>query len=201
MSAMKIAVGGERTVGLRARIALVYSILLIATTGAWGWAVVVFREQPIFLGTALLAYVFGLRHAVDADHIAAIDNVTRKLMNDGERPVSIGFWFATGHSTIVILAAALIAMTASTMRTRFGAWMSAGEIISTSVSVSFLIAVAAMNLVILRSVWASLRQVRAGETDGDFDLMFSGGGLLARMVRPLFGLITKSWHMFPLGFV
>jgi nickel/cobalt transporter (NiCoT) family protein len=153
LSRIENAADGDRSSRLYARVAIIYSVLLAVTVAAWAWAVVLFRGQPVFLGTALLAYGFGLRHAVDADHIAAIDNVTRKLMHDGKRPVSIGFWFAIGHSAVVILAAAVIALTASTMRTRFGSWMGAGEIISTSVSVVFLLAVAAMNLMILRSVW------------------------------------------------
>jgi hypothetical protein len=80
----------------------VYSVLIVANLAVWVWAVLVFQHQPVFLGTALLAYGFGLRHAVDADHIAAIDNVTRKLMQEGKRPVTVGFFFALGHSTVVI---------------------------------------------------------------------------------------------------
>jgi high-affinity nickel permease len=70
----------------------IYAVLLLANLAAWAWAVLVFRHQPVLLGTALLAYGFGLRHAVDADHIAAIDNVTRKLMQEGKRPVTVGFF-------------------------------------------------------------------------------------------------------------
>ncbi len=73
----------------------------------------VFRDQSVLLGTALLAYGFGLRHAVDADHIAAIDNFTRKLMQEGKRPVGVGLFFAMGHSSVVILAAAGVAGTAT----------------------------------------------------------------------------------------
>ena len=79
---------------LRYSIAAIYTLLLLMSLGAWAWALLVFRQQPLLLGTALLAYGFGLRHAVDADHIAAIDNVTRKLMQEGKRPVAGGFFFA-----------------------------------------------------------------------------------------------------------
>lgn len=92
----------DRSADLRGRIAGIYGLLIIANIGVWAWALYVFRYQPVLLGTALLAYGFGLRHAVDADHIAAIDNVTRKLMQDGKRPVSVGFYFALGHSTVVL---------------------------------------------------------------------------------------------------
>ena len=78
--------------------------LLLANLLAWAWALMEFGNNPVLMGTALLAYGFGLRHAVDADHIAAIDNVTRKLMQQGKRPIAVGTWFSLGHSTIVVLA-------------------------------------------------------------------------------------------------
>ena len=89
--------------GFKTRVVAIYIGLILANIGAWIWAVLVFSEKPLLLGTALLAYSFGLRHAVDADHIAAIDNVTRKLMQDGQRPVTVGFYFSLGHSTIVVV--------------------------------------------------------------------------------------------------
>ena len=79
-----------------------FLLLLAANAGVWIWALAAFRHYPILLGTAPLAYTFGLRHAVDADHIAAIDNVTRKLMQQGQRPVCVGFFFSLGHSSIVL---------------------------------------------------------------------------------------------------
>ena len=94
---------------LRRRIVAMYGILFAFNIGAWLWAGVAFHRYPVLLGTALLAYSFGLRHAVDADHIAAIDNVTRKLMQDGKRPVAVGFMFSLGHSTVVVLGSAAIA--------------------------------------------------------------------------------------------
>src|ERR1700722_19550402 len=98
-----MAIFDERAGSLRRPLIAIYSLLIIGNLAVWAWALLVFRHQPILLGTALLAYGFGLRHAVDADHIAAIDNVTRKLMQEGKRPVSVGFFFALGHSTVVIL--------------------------------------------------------------------------------------------------
>ena len=91
----------QRTVGLSA-------VLVLANIAAWVWAYLVFHDQPVLLGTAFLAYSFGLRHALDADHIAAIDNVTRKLVQSGERPVSVGFFFALGHSTVVMIAVLIV---------------------------------------------------------------------------------------------
>ena len=95
-----------RTRGLRGPLIGIYGWLVAANLAAWAWAFLMFHGQPLLLGTALLAYGFGLRHAVDADHIAAIDNVTRKLMQEGKRPLCVGLFFALGHSTVVALAVA-----------------------------------------------------------------------------------------------
>jgi high-affinity nickel-transport protein len=197
------AVFDERATSLRAPLIGIFSLLVAANLAAWAWALLVFQQHPIFLGTALLAYGFGLRHAVDADHIAAIDNVTRKLMQEGKRPVSVGFFFAMGHSTVVILAAAGVAATATVLSTHFEQFRSVGGIIGTLVSALFLFAVAAANLIILRSVWRTYRHVRAGGryVDEDFDILLNSRGVLARLFRPLFRLVTKGWHMFPLGFL
>jgi high-affinity nickel-transport protein len=170
---------------------------------AWLWALAAFRHYPLLLGTSLLAYSLGLRHAVDADHIAAIDNVTRKLMQEGKRPLFAGFFFSLGHSTIVVAATALIAATAMAVQGRFTEFREIGGIIGTSVSSLFLFAIAAMNLFVLRGVWRAFRRVRRGEScrDEDIDMLAVGGGPLARIARPLFRLIGKSWHMYPLGFL
>src|SRR6202035_3332495 len=100
---------------LGGKIVRLYALLIVANLIAWVWALAAFQAYPLLLGTALLAYGLGLRHAVDADHIAAIDNVTRKLMHDGERPVAVGFFFALGHSTFVAAAGIENAATSATM--------------------------------------------------------------------------------------
>ena len=189
--------------GLRGRLVGIYAVLAAANLGAWAWALFTFRAHPVMLGTALLAYGFGLRHAVDADHIAAIDNVTRKLMQEGKRPVSVGFWFSLGHSTVVVLAALAIAATTTALSAHFDALKDIGGIVSTSVSTLFLFAIAAMNIVILAGVWKTFRHVRAGGAfaEQDFDILLNSRGLLARLFRPLFRLVARSWHMLPLGFL
>src|SRR5258706_3447943 len=96
---------------LRSRIVGIYCLLFLFNAGSWIWAVMAFDGHPALLGTAFLAYSLGLRHAVDADHIAAIDNVTRKLMQEGKRPVAMGFLFSLGHSTVVVLSSAPIVAT------------------------------------------------------------------------------------------
>ncbi len=203
MLALVGSIFDERAKSLRLPLIGIYSLLITANLAVWAWALIVFRHHPIFLGTALLAYGFGLRHAVDADHIAAIDNVTRKLMQEGKRPVSVGFFFAMGHSTVVILAAAGITATATLMSSHLEQFKNIGGVIETLVSALFLFMIAAANLIILRSVWRTYRHVRSGGryVDEDFDLLLNNRGILARLFRPLFKLVTTSWHMFPLGFL
>lgn len=188
---------------LRHKIAGLYALLLAFNIAVWIWAFLAFRHYPLLLGTSLLAYSFGLRHAVDADHIAAIDNVTRKLMQAGQRPVSIGLMFSLGHSTIVVLASAAIAATALALQHRMDGLRELGGLIGTVISTAFLFAIALMNLLILRSVIRAYRRVRAGEAldHADFDLLLADRGLLARLFKPLFRLITRSWHMYFLGFL
>ncbi len=188
---------------LRRRVAGIYAALAILNVGAWAWAVAAFHAQPLLLSTGLLAYGFGLRHAVDADHIATIDNVTRKLMQDGKRPVTVGFYFALGHSVVVLLVAIAIAATASALQGRFEAWKSVGGVISTSASALFLFLIAAMNMVILRGIWRAFCRVRrgGGYDANEVNLLLNSRGLLARILRPVFGLVSQSWHMVPVGFL
>ncbi len=170
---------------------------------AWAWALSVFRGHPALLGAALLAWVFGLRHAVDADHIAAIDNVVRKLIQE-DRPADMaGFWFSLGHSTVVVLASFTIAASAIGFEAWLGVARQIGGVAGTLVSALFLLGIAIANLFVLRGVWRSFRLVRRGgqleeEALGE---VLAGPGLLARLLRPLFRTITHSWQMYPLGFL
>ena len=177
--------------------------LVVALAGAnalsWVWAWASFSDRPTLLGTALLAWVFGLRHAVDADHIAAIDNVVRKLMQAGQRPFSAGLWFSLGHSTVVILASIAVAAAAGAMQGSFSTLQGIGGIIGTSVSAGFLLVIAVVNLVILRDVWRRFRLARRGLPIGGDDLAL--GGFLARVFRPLLRTISRPWQMYPLGFL
>jgi high-affinity nickel-transport protein len=187
---------GARRAWMRGTVVGVFAWLVAANVAAWGWAVLAFHARPMLLGSALLAYGFGLRHAVDADHIAAIDNVTRKLMQDGARPVTAGLFFSLGHSTVVVLASVAIAATAGMFRARFAMLQGVGAIAGTLVSTLFLLAVAAMNIVILRSVHGVFVRARDGAPVPE---MAAGGGVLALLLRPVFRLIRRSWQMYPVG--
>jgi nickel/cobalt transporter (NiCoT) family protein len=188
---------------LRHRLIAIYVLLIGGNIFVWLWALATLRDRPLMLGTALLAYTFGLRHAVDADHIAAIDNVTRKLMQQGRRPVGTGFFFALGHSAVVIFMSAAVAVTASAISTHFDSLKAVGGIISTSVSALFLFAIAFINILVLISVYQTFQAVKRGEpfAENDFDILLNSRGFLARIFRPLFRLVTESWHMLAIGFL
>ncbi len=186
---------------IRGKIVGIYVLLLAFNVAAWAWALVAFHDFPVLLGTAMLAYSFGLRHAFDADHIAAIDNVTRKLMQEGKRPVGVGLFFSLGHSTIVVGLSVAIAVTASTLQTRFETFKSVGGVIGTSVSAFFLFAIAFVNFLVLISVYRTFKTVKTGGrfVEEDLDLVLAARGLMGRLFRRFFKAIERSWHMYPLG--
>jgi len=192
----------ESAADIKPRLITIYGILAVINIGAWVWAFAAFWEKPALLGIALVVYGLGMRHAVDADHIAAIDNVTRKLMQMKQRPVAVGFFFAMGHSTVVIIAVAAIA-TATSLLGNFGAYKNLTGVIETGISSLFLLAIAAMNIAIFLSIYKSYRRVRAGGAyaEEDLDILLNNRGFLSRIFRPMFKLITRSWHMYPLGFL
>jgi len=176
---------------LRGRAACMFLALICANLAAWVWAFAAFRHAPSLLGTSVLAYGLGLRHAVDADHIAAIDNVTRKLVQDGRRPIATGLFFSLGHSTVVLLVSVVAALTAGAFGTALAGLRAVGGVIGTAVSGSFLLTIAVANLVALVSTY------RARGGDGFRPIP----GLIAPMLRRVFGLINRSWQMYPLGFL
>jgi high-affinity nickel-transport protein len=182
---------------LTGKIVAIGSLLVAANVAVWTCALVVFHDHPVLLGTSLLAYGFGLRHAVDADHIAAIDNVTRKLMQEGKQPLAAGFFFSLGHSTIVILATIGIVLATNAFQHRLEDFRAIGGLIGVSVSSAFLLIIAVIN------VYKAFQRVKRGAPYGadDLDVMPVQGGLLARIFRRLFRMVQHSWHMYPLGFL
>jgi len=184
-----------------------FLLLIGANLTAWVWAWTEFSDHPALLGASLLAWVFGLRHAVDADHIAAIDNVTRKLMRDGGQAVRVGLFFSLGHATVVVMAALAAAGVAGALQSQLAGLRDIAGPIGSAISALFLLVIALANLVILLGAWRCFRRVRAGETLAEEDVialpggMPFGGGLLARLLRPALRAVTRSWHMYPLGFL
>jgi len=178
-----------------------------------GWITLVFIVDPARLslggkafgiGVGLTAYTLGLRHAFDADHIAAIDNTTRKLMNDGQRPVAVGFFFSLGHSTVVFGLALLLATgvkaiigpvedDSSTLHHYTG-------LIGTSVSGVFLYLIAILNVIVLVGILRVFVRLRRGEYDEtELEQQLENRGLLNRFLGRFTKSITRSWHMYPVG--
>jgi len=197
---MRQIFGGE-TRNVRARVIGLYVFLALFNLACWGYALVAFHDYPVLLGTAFLAYSFGLRHAVDADHIAAIDNVTRKLMQQGKRPVGVGFFFSLGHSTIVFGLSAAVAITAVAIKDKFESFENFGNIAGTLISAFFLLAIAVMNMAVLAAIYRTFRRVKAGGVyaDEDLNLLLARRGFFGRLFRGMFRLIEHGWQMYPVG--
>ncbi|HVJ55011.1 MAG TPA: HoxN/HupN/NixA family nickel/cobalt transporter [Aliidongia sp.] len=215
MSASRPSLRRLRGVGSMAdKRSLIGMIAFIAMLHIVGWFTLVAVVAPQHLsagarvfgvGVGLTAYLLGMRHAFDADHIAAIDNTTRKLMGEGKRPLSIGFWFACGHSSIVfgltfLLTLGIRALAEPVIDDKSQLHAVAG-LIGTLVSGAFLYLVAALNLVILANIWRVFRQLRAdGYCDeAALERQLEGRGLVNRLLRPAMRLVSKPWHMYLVG--
>jgi len=185
------------------RIIATYAIILTATAIVWIWAFYEFSSYPVLLGSAFLAYALGLRHAVDADHIAAIDNVTRKLIQEGKRPVNVGLFFSLGHSMVVLLASAVVAITAGAFKDKFAFLSSVGNIAGTCVSAGFLLILGLINIIIFIQIYKTFTRVKETGiySDEDLNILMSKRGFLSRMFRRLFAVIRSSWQMLPIGFL
>ena len=182
---------------------VLFACIVLANLIAWAWAFALFANRPAILATALLAWVFGLRHAVDADHIAAIDNAVRKLMQAGVAPKTAGLYFALGHSTVVVVATILLSVTAIGLLGEHSPVRAIGSLIGTSVSAVFLLLIAILNLVIFIGLWRAFRAIRrpGRQQSENLDAVLAGRGVLTRLLGPMFRMVTKSWHMYPLGFL
>lgn len=182
-----------------------YVFLAMFNVVAWVWAITEFSGNAVLFGAAVLAYTFGLRHAFDADHIASIDSVTRKLMQKNKRPTTVGFYFAIGHSLSLVVFVAIIAALSvwGSSSGKYSFINSTAGVASTFVSSSFLIIMALLNLTIARSTYQVFKKVRNGGSyvEEDFDVLMNKRGFFSRIFRPLFRLVNKSWHMIIIGFL
>src|SRR5690348_3840222 len=179
----------------------IYVFLIAFNIIVWALPLISFAPYPALLGTAVLAYSFGLRHAVDADHISAIDNVTRKLMQENKRPVAVGLFFSLGHSTVVIGLCVGLAIAAAFVNQELPAWQNIGGLIGTLVSATFLYVIALINLLVLREIIQVFRKVRRGEeySEQSLDEFLNQRGIMGRFFRPLLKMTDQSWKMYPIG--
>jgi nickel/cobalt transporter (NiCoT) family protein len=160
------------------------------------------RNHSLLLGMAFLAYTFGLRHAFDADHIAAIDNTVRKLAQQKKNPVGVGFFFSLGHSSVVFLMAVLLAVSVQWAQRELPQWQEMGGVVGTIVSGCFLLLIGILNAIILFDLKRVFLKLRKGTyNEEEVEQLLLNRGFLARFAGPLFKLINKSWHVYPLGFL
>jgi nickel/cobalt transporter (NiCoT) family protein len=175
-------------------------VVLLHVLG-FGLFVYYLPRNPALTGLATLAYTFGLRHAFDADHIAAIDNTTRKLLQEGKRPLGTGFFFSLGHSTIVFSLTAGLALAAGTVHSQIPTLQAYGSTVGASVSGTFLLLIGALNLLVLLEVVGVFRRMKRGHYDEhDLDRALLNQGFLSRFLLKRVGSrIDASWKMYPLG--
>jgi len=175
----------------------------VAALNLLGWGLFVYysRTSPALAGLGTLAYTFGLRHAFDADHIAAIDNTTRKFLQDGKRSLGVGFFFSLGHSTIVLSLVTGLAVAAKTVNSRVPSFQDWGGYVGTGVSGTFLLIIGALNLVVLLDVIRIFREMRTGAYDQDrLEQRLLDRGLMNRFfLGRISRRIRSSWQMYPLG--
>ncbi len=180
------------------KIILLMAFLFAANIAFWLLTWFSSRQYLILMNAALLAYGFGLRHAVDADHISAIDNTTRRLMQLGKRPVGVGFFFSLGHSTIVLLLCAGLALSAGYVQHHLPQWKNDGTVAGTVISSVFLYLIGLINLIVLVDLYKSFR--KADEpNDTSIEKRLDQRGLLGRVLAPLLSLVRASWQMYFIG--
>jgi len=206
MALLPVALTRSFDRGEQVRLALFYGAIVIVHVVGWGMLLSVAPQYPALVGLGGLAYSFGLRHAFDADHISAIDNTTRKLLQDGKRPVGVGFFFSLGHSTVVLLIALAlgfaIRVIVGGVIDENGALKNIGGLIGTSVSGVFLLLIGLLNLIILLDIVGVFQRMKRGEyTRITLEEHLVTGGVLTRVFKHLFRVISDSWQMYPIGFL
>jgi high-affinity nickel-transport protein len=189
---------------LRRRLIIMFGSLLAFNIMIWVVALYSAHRYPLLIGLVTLAYGFGLRHAVDADHIAAIDNTTRKLMREGKRPVAVGLFFSIGHSLVVIVLSLFVGFSASFVSQHLSSLKITGALIGTLISCLFLLLIGLINLSALIGTFTLWKKISRGEASLDeasLDEHLDNQGFLARILRPLLKIVTDSWNMLYIGFL
>lgn len=159
-------------------------------------------RYPALLGLGVIAYTLGLRHAFDADHIAAIDNTVRKLVQQKQNPTGVGLYFSLGHSSVVCCMAVVTAFAAKWAAANLPEMQNIGGIIGASVSGVFLVLIGILNLFILKNILLVFIQMRhKAHDDNKLEEMLQSRGLMSRLLKPLFKFVNKSWHVYPIGFL
>ena len=184
----------------KTKIGTVYFGITIVTGFSILAATIIGHISPVLAGLGIVAYVLGLRHGVDADHIAAIDNTTRKLMQQGKPRFTVGTWFSLGHSTIVFGLIATIVFVTRSIIVKIPAIQSWGAITGTLISGAFLWIIGFLNLLIVLSVYRIFKQAKEGTmNERQLEEFMENRGFLNRLFKPLFKIVNEAWQIYPIG--
>lgn len=182
------------------RIVLIYAAIGVVTLAGFGAVLIASKLSLQLAAFGLAAYIFGLRHGVDADHIVAIDNTTRKLMQDGERPFTVGTWFSLGHSTIVVVLVTILAVVIGDVEGRLPILKSSGTVIGSAVSGGFLFLIGLINVLIVLGIYRTFKSLRAGYlNEAELQNLLENRGFLNRYFRSLFAIVRRPWQIYPVG--
>jgi len=192
--------------GERRRLAGFFGSVGLLHLLGWGLLLAYGASHPGFVWLGGVAYMLGLRHAFDADHISAIDNTTRRLLQGGQKPIGVGFFFSLGHSTVVFVVAVALGLAVKWIVQGVvgdgGELRSIGGAIGTSVSGAFLVLIGILNMLVLVDLIRVYRRMRNGEYDRQgLEHELTAGGLMTRIFGRLFRVIEHSWQMYPIGFL
>src|SRR5947207_1134962 len=206
MASMRMLLSQSFDRGERRRLAGFFGSVGLLHIAGWGLLLVYSASHPEFLALGGLAYTFGLRHAFDADHISAIDNTTRKLLQSGKKPVGVGFFFSLGHSTVVLLIAVALGLAVKSLVQGVvggnGELSSIGGAVGTLVSGGCLVVVGILNLLILIDIVRVYRRMRRGDYDRESLVeQLMAGGVMTRLFGRVFRVVEHSWQMYPIGFL
>jgi nickel/cobalt transporter (NiCoT) family protein len=182
------------------RLGLFGAVIALLHVAGWGLFLWYSGRDQALVGLGLTAYLFGLRHAFDADHIAAIDNTTRKLLGEERRPLGVGFFFSLGHATVVLVLVGLLAIATRTADTTIPSLQHYGGYVGAGVSGAFLWSIGILNLVVLVDIVRIFGEMRGGEYDRErLENRLLERGMMSRFFGRFFRLIDASWKMYPLG--
>jgi high-affinity nickel-transport protein len=184
----------------KAKIGSIYACLAAVTVLLMIVATMIGYKYAVLAGLGLMSYVLGLRHAVDADHIAAIDNTTRKLLQQGKRPITVGMWFSLGHSTIVIALTAALVIATKTVVNAVPAFESGGAIVGTSISGVFLFIIGLVNVIIFLDVYKTFKGLRDGKlAAAQLDDALNKNSFMNKTFGKLFKIVNSPWQIYPVG--
>jgi high-affinity nickel-transport protein len=184
----------------KAKVATLFTAIIVVTLFGFLASFAIGKVAIVLAGLGFVSFLLGLRHGVDADHIAAIDNTTRKLMHEKKRPLTVGTWFSLGHSTIVVGLIVAFVFAARAISSSVPTLQTEGSTIGTLVSGGFLWIIGLVNVVIVIGVYGIFKKMRAGKMDqAELDELMEKRGFMNRYFHRLFKIVNEPWQIYPIG--